>query len=77
VDWAAVSVVCASSFEGVGWYWMEWVCPKTPIAASPPAESSLGNQAGSSNDSPREQPLASSPADPSQSPIEFQQDDRW
>jgi len=51
---AAVSVVCASSFEGVGWYWMEWVWPKTPITTSPPAESSLGNQAGLKLDLPRE-----------------------
>jgi len=40
-------------------------------------ESSIGNQSGLSDDSSREQPLASSLAKPSQSPIEPQPSDRW
>jgi len=50
---------------------------KTQLATYRPTESSIVNQSGSDRGSPREQPLASSRSEPSQSPIESQQTDRW
>lgn len=49
---------------------------ETQLATYRPAESSIDNQSGSDQDSLREQPLASSRSEPSQSPIESQQTDR-
>jgi len=50
---------------------------KTRLATYRSAESSIVNQSDSDRDSPREQPLASSRSEPSQSPIKSQQTDRW
>jgi len=50
---------------------------QTQLATYRPTESSIVNQSGSDRGSPMEQLLASSRSEPSQSPIESQQTDRW
>jgi len=71
---------------GALWKWMIYIlwipialCRnlETQLATYRPAESSIVNQSDSDRDSPREQPLASSRSEPSQSPIKSQQTDRW
>jgi len=73
-----VPCVCCYKVNGFTEWWVKhFLRLKTQVATHRFVGSSIADQSGSDLASPREPPLASSRSEPSQSPIESQQIDRW